>query len=90
MRLGSRNGNTTTGSFPELAALIGVLDGRPVVLDGEVVALDAGGRPDFGPLQRRVHVAAPRPALQNYDDPAVIDRTVLHIADWFSRHLTAQ
>lgn len=25
--------------------------------------------------------------LQYYDDPAIIDRTVLHIVDWFSRHL---
>jgi hypothetical protein len=25
--------------------------------------------------------------LQYYDDPAVIDRTVIHIVDWFSRHL---
>jgi bifunctional non-homologous end joining protein LigD len=32
-----------------------VTDKRDVVLDGELVALDAKGRPDFG-LQRRIHI----------------------------------
>ncbi|WP_239456495.1 non-homologous end-joining DNA ligase [Nocardioides solisilvae] len=49
-RLWSRNENDVTVSFPELAGL-DVPDG---LLDGEVVALDAG-RPSFGALAERMH-----------------------------------
>jgi bifunctional non-homologous end joining protein LigD len=53
-RLTSRNGNDLTANYPELAGAPGAaLDGRAAVLDGEIVALDAAGRPDFGLLQRR-------------------------------------
>ncbi len=56
VRLSSRNGNDVTGRYPELAGLGAALAGRAVVLDGEVVAFDPGGRPDFQLLQRRMHV----------------------------------
>ena len=39
------------------------MPGRSVVLDGEIVATDAQGRPSFGLLQRRMHVVAPSAAL---------------------------
>ncbi|HEY0237568.1 MAG TPA: ATP-dependent DNA ligase [Friedmanniella sp.] len=53
LRLLSRTGQDLTGSYPELAVLAGqVVDDLPVVLDGEIVALDARGRPDFRRLQR--------------------------------------
>lgn len=51
----SRRGNDLTGRYPELDALAGVVPG-PVLLDGEIVALDADGRPSFERLQRRMHV----------------------------------
>uniref|UniRef100_UPI003F496BFD non-homologous end-joining DNA ligase n=1 Tax=Amycolatopsis sp. CA-293810 TaxID=3239926 RepID=UPI003F496BFD len=51
-RLTSRNGNDFTGRFPILADAMGdALEGRQAVLDGEIVALDEHGRPDFGLLQ---------------------------------------
>lgn len=59
-RLFSRNDRDVTSSYPEIAAT-GLGDG--VVVDGELVALDERGRPDFGRLQHRMHVAAPTPAL---------------------------
>jgi bifunctional non-homologous end joining protein LigD len=59
VRLYSRNGNAVTGGYPELAALPGPAGGRPVLLDGEIVALDRTGRPDFGLLQQRMHVRSP-------------------------------
>ena len=56
LRLWSRNGNDVTDSFPELAGLGAVLGAHPAVLDGEVVVLDEENRPEFGLLQRRMHV----------------------------------
>lgn len=50
----SRNGADITHTFPEIAAALPATAlGRPVVLDGEIVALDAKGVPSFGRLQRR-------------------------------------
>ncbi|MEW2508321.1 non-homologous end-joining DNA ligase [Amycolatopsis sp. NPDC047767] len=58
--LTSRNNNDFTPRFPELAgALADTLGGRRAVLDGEIVALDEQGRPDFGLLQNRGTTAAP-------------------------------
>ncbi len=50
--LTSRGGKDLTGTFPELAALADAVAGD-AVLDGEIVALDERGRPDFALLQRR-------------------------------------
>lgn len=61
LRLRSRNDLDVTGSYPELAPLARVE--QPMVLDGEIVALDASGAPSFGRLQRRMHVRAPTAAL---------------------------
>jgi bifunctional non-homologous end joining protein LigD len=49
--LRSRNGLDMTATYPELAAIPDAVEGD-AVLDGEIVALDAKGRPDFGLLQR--------------------------------------
>ena len=50
--LTSRNNNDFTGRYPELAgAMAEALGRRRAVLDGEIVALDDAGRPDFGLLQ---------------------------------------
>lgn len=59
----SRNGNDLSGAYPELAVLPGAVGGRSVLLDGEIVALDGLGRPDFGLIQRRMHVRAPSAEL---------------------------
>src|SRR5215467_14583450 len=59
-RLWSRNGNEKTTQFPEVvrtleSAMAGLK--QPLVLDGEVVALDARGRPaGFQRLQGRMHL----------------------------------
>lgn len=54
LRLCSRRGEDTTHRYPELAAAAERLDGRELVLDGEVVALDEHGRPSFQSLQPRM------------------------------------
>lgn len=52
--LTSRNGIDFTSRYPELAGVArDALGGRAAVLDGEIVALDERGRPDFELLQHR-------------------------------------
>ena len=55
-RVLTRNDRDVSSTYPELAELVGALAGHRAVLDGEVVAFDAAGRPDFGLLQQRMHV----------------------------------
>jgi bifunctional non-homologous end joining protein LigD len=56
-RLGlwARSGTEITTRYPEISRLPEALIRADVVLDGEVVALDRRGRPDFGLLQNRMH-----------------------------------
>jgi len=63
VRLTSRNDHDVTAAYPELADPPPTLVGRSAVLDGEVVAIGERGRPDFGLLQRRMHVRNPGEAL---------------------------
>ncbi|CEA07161.1 Putative DNA ligase-like protein/MT0965 [Arthrobacter saudimassiliensis] len=60
VRLISRNGNDMTAAYPELQQLGERLNGERAVLDGEIVALNAAGRPDFGLLQPRMHLTKKR------------------------------
>lgn len=59
VRVWSRNGHDKTEQFPELVRELKVFGKRlrgPVLLDGEVVALDAHGEPTgFGRIQPRLH-----------------------------------
>ena len=59
LRFESRNLNDITASYPELTRLNRALSSHSAVLDGEIVAFDADGRPSFGALQPRMHVTAP-------------------------------
>ncbi len=59
LRLRTRNGNDVTGAYPELTAQPLELGSTPAVLDGEIVALDAQGRPSFALLQRRMNLSRP-------------------------------
>ncbi|MHA7154443.1 ATP-dependent DNA ligase [Arthrobacter sp. TMN-50] len=56
VRLTSRNANDMTALYPELADLCDCVNGNNVVLDGEIVALNKSGRPDFGLLQNRFNL----------------------------------
>jgi bifunctional non-homologous end joining protein LigD len=61
MHLHARRGTDVTARYPELTA-----DGAPflpaseAIVDGEVVAFDAEGRPSFSLLQNRMHLTRPR------------------------------
>jgi bifunctional non-homologous end joining protein LigD len=63
VRFWSRNGNDKTRQFPDIVEAIGGWLRKikePVVLDGEIVALDEDMRPaGFQRLQRRIHVTVP-------------------------------
>jgi bifunctional non-homologous end joining protein LigD len=54
----SRNDKDITRTYPELRAVRELLAGSSLIVDGEIVALQAG-RPDFANLQNRMHVADP-------------------------------
>ena len=56
----SRNDRDISRSYPEVAAL--ALE-PGLVLDGELVAWDERGRPDFGLLQQRMHLTEPAAEL---------------------------
>ena len=71
VRLTSRNGNDVTAAYPELRGLGTALRATPALLDGEVVAFDPDGRPDFGRLQSRMHARRPSGALQ-HDTPVTL------------------
>jgi bifunctional non-homologous end joining protein LigD len=62
VQMWSGNHIDVTVRFPELHGIATALAGRPAVLDGEVVAFDAGGRPDFSTMQTRMHVSDAREA----------------------------
>ena len=53
MRLVSRNQNDLTARYPELKDLPQFVKAKQAILDGEVVALDAEGRPSFSLMQQR-------------------------------------
>ena len=56
LRLSSRNENDVTSNFPELSTLAGPGMPDDMLLDGEVVALEAGV-PSFAALSERIHVS---------------------------------
>jgi bifunctional non-homologous end joining protein LigD len=53
LRLRSRSGRDVTREYPQLKALAADLADHHVILDGEVVALDESGVPNFGQMQNR-------------------------------------
>ena len=55
----TRSRRDTTESFPDIARAVAALPYAHVVLDGEVVALDAEGRPSFQRLQQRARLTRP-------------------------------
>jgi len=63
VRFWSRNGNEKTAQFPDIVDAVGTWLKKikaPVVLDGEIVALDEEMRPaSFQRIQHRIHVTVP-------------------------------
>ncbi|MFS0867174.1 ATP-dependent DNA ligase [Microbacterium sp. 179-B 1A2 NHS] len=60
LQLRARSGTDITARYPELTDVDPGLTAPPCVVDGEIVALDARGRPSFSRLQHRMHLTKPR------------------------------
>jgi bifunctional non-homologous end joining protein LigD len=56
LTLRSRTGKDITGTYPELAGLGNAIGRRQALVDGEIVAFNSAGQPDFQALQPRMHV----------------------------------
>jgi bifunctional non-homologous end joining protein LigD len=78
VRVLTRNDREVAATYPELRGLADALSGRPLVLDGEIVALDEAGRPSFGQLQARMHVQRPSTALLAQVPVSLLVFDVLH------------
>ena len=98
VRLVTRNDRDKAAGFPEIVEALRTLGGKtgvPIVLDGEIVALDASGRPlRFQELQSRMHVkdadrivtiAESAPAALVVFDVLVADGERLLDAPWGER-----
>ncbi|MGY1741876.1 MULTISPECIES: non-homologous end-joining DNA ligase [unclassified Blastococcus] len=57
--LWARSRTDITVRYPEVTRPPAALAGHEAVVDGEIVAMDALGRPDFGALQGRMHRTGP-------------------------------
>jgi bifunctional non-homologous end joining protein LigD len=92
VRLRSRRGVELAGSFPALAAELATQDAHGMILDGEIVAFDPGGRPSFNALQNRVQLKTEREvALADRSVPAVFFCfDMLHFAGVDLRRFTYQ
>jgi bifunctional non-homologous end joining protein LigD len=55
-----RSGEDITARYPEIADALRALVVEQCVLDGEIIAFDASGRPSFGRLQKRMLLTKPR------------------------------
>ena len=96
VKLWSRLGNEKTHQFPEIASALATWGRRlkaPVTLDGEIVALDAKGKPaGFQQLQGRIHLSGPSDAAGSKSEPSVayiaFDVLKEEHTDWRDRPLT--
>src|SRR5690606_12694069 len=70
--LQSRRGQNYTASFPEVVAELKAQCVGSMILDGEIVALDADGRPSFNALQNRAQNKNPKElALAQRQSPVI-------------------
>lgn len=63
VRLSTRNGNDVTVTWPDVVGD----PGRDLLVDGEVIALDEDGRPNFGVVAERLHVRSAAKAARMAD-----------------------
>src|SRR3712207_56425 len=87
LALWARRGTGITVRYPELSRLPAALAGHDAVVDGEVVALDVRGRPDFGALQGRMHRTGPE--VRRMAAAAPVTYLVFDLLAWDGESLLA-
>jgi bifunctional non-homologous end joining protein LigD len=82
VRLDSRRGLDLTPFFPEIVAELAAQPAAPMVLDGEIVVLDADGRPSFNALQNRAQLKGANEiaAAQRATPAVLVCFDLLHLA----------
>lgn len=71
--LSNRKLRDYTAVLPEIARAVAALPARRVVLDGEVVAFDAAGKPNFNRVAQRIHLTRHHDIrLQMVETPVVL------------------
>ena len=86
VRLVSRNGKDLTATFPELVKpLRAAVSPTSAVLDGEIVALDRKGRPNFGFLQSRAGLSEDESAARS----ATIEMMIFDLLELDGHDITA-
>src|SRR5215472_17245451 len=82
VRLQSRRGLDYTPFFPEIAAELATHPAGQMIVDGEIVALGADGRPSFNALQNRAQLksAAEIAAAQRASPVVLVCFDLLHFA----------
>ncbi|MGZ4570452.1 MAG: non-homologous end-joining DNA ligase [Blastococcus sp.] len=88
LSLRSRKGTDITVRYPELGRFPDVLAAHDAVVDGEIVAMDARGRPDFGALQNRMHRTGPEVAGMAAADP--VTYLIFDLLAWDGEDLLAR
>lgn len=86
VHIDTRTGRDVTHRYPELRELGRALSTTEVILDGEIVALDAAGRPSFERLQRRMHVES-ESAIRRLRQDVPVVYTIFDLL-WLDGHST--
>jgi bifunctional non-homologous end joining protein LigD len=86
--LTSRKGTDITVRYPEVWRLPDALAGHDAVVDGEIVAMDENGRPDFGALQNRMHRTGPEVGRMAAAKP--VTYLVFDLLSWDGEDLLAR
>ena len=61
-RLSTRNGNDATVAWPDVH--VAPMGGRDLLVDGEIIGINASGVPDFKVIQERMHVRSAQSAAR--------------------------
>src|SRR5215210_4271546 len=88
LRLESRNLNDITAQYPEVRPLNRALSSHTAVLDGEIVAFDADGKPSFERLQQRMHLTGESQIRRRAQDYPVV-YGIFHLLHLDGHDLTA-
>lgn len=80
VRVASRSGRDMSATYPELQSLSALTE-TPLLLDGELVALDSAGRPSFERMQTRMHEMRPGPRLVAETPVLLFAFDVLQVGD---------